>query len=193
MAARALRRNRVFCIEESVWDDPKGLTDRTSVLPTLETLERMRTVSEFVHRHAVSHDEFKRYLVWRTDTARTRTYGTVYLAFHGTSEGLRVGNKDVSLEELAELLGKLPDGVVHLGSCSVLHDEDDARRFLQSTGARMISGYERSVDWLDSAALDTAWLGYVAWYSQVGQAARYLKERYGSTIDHLKWKAVARK
>jgi len=39
-----LKLNRVFCLEESVWDDDKGLTDQASVLPTLELLQRMGAV-----------------------------------------------------------------------------------------------------------------------------------------------------
>lgn len=100
----------------------------------------------------------------------------------------------MSLDVLAQRLGRLPDGVVHLGSCSVLKgNEEAAQRLLQATGARVLSGYERDVEWLDSAALDTAWLGYVASHARLGDALRFFKSRYQSTIDHLKWLAVVRK
>lgn len=191
MPAGPLKRDRVFCLEESVWSDAKGLSDQTSVLPTLELLERMSVVSEFVHRHALGATEFDNYLEWRRSDRRVRTYGTVYFAFHGTPRGLSIGGSAVSLDLLAERLGSLAGGVVHLGSCSVLRqNEEAAARFLRLTGARMVTGYEREIDWLDSAALDTAWLGYVASHKRLGDALRYFKSRYRSIIDHLKWHAV---
>lgn len=146
-------RSRVFCLEESVWVESLSLTDQTSVLPTLEQLHRIGVLREFVHRHALSSTEFEDYLSWRRASKKLRNYGTVYLAFHGTRDGLRVGDKSVSLDLLAERLGDVSGGVVHLGSCAVLKGNDDAAtRFLEKTGARLLSGYERDVTWLDSAA-----------------------------------------
>jgi len=81
---------------------------------------------------------------------------------------------------------------VHLGSCStLLGSENAARAFLKTTGASMITGYQRDVDWLDSAAIDTVWLGYVAYYSRLGDAARYFKTRYASVLKYLGWQSVS--
>jgi hypothetical protein len=193
MAHSKLLLDRVFCLEESVWADRVGLSDQTSVLPSLELLQRMGTISEFVHRHAFGEAEFESYLRWRQKDRRARTYGTVFFAFHGTPSGLEVGNDQVSLDDLARHIGALPEGVVHLGSCSVLRRNEPAvQRFLDATGARLLSGYERDVDWLDCAALDTAWVGYIASYSRLGDALRYFNLRYASLISHLKWQAVER-
>lgn len=193
MPSSAPKRDRLFCLEESVWDDATGLSDQTSVLPTLELLQRMGMLSEFVHRHCVGNPELNAYLERRLSDRRMRSYGTLYLAFHGTGRGLDVTGGNLSLDVLAERIGTLQDGVLHLGSCSVLRgNRDAAQRFLRSTGARLVTGYERDVDWLDSAALDTAWLGYVAGYAKVGDALRHFRRRYASTIDHLKWEVVQR-
>ena len=185
-----VRLNRVFCLEESVWGD-ESLTDRASVLPTLELLHRSQQIERFVHRHVLGDRDFENYLSWRAEP-KLRTYGTIYLAFHGRPEGLCVGAAEpYSLDQLAAMVGSLPGGVVHLGSCSILQDnEEDASRFLKSTGARLISGYESDVAWLDSAALDTAWLGYIATYARLGDAERWFRQRYRSLIDHLRWKAI---
>ncbi|MEJ7785471.1 MAG: hypothetical protein WKF96_11755 [Solirubrobacteraceae bacterium] len=174
-----------------MWQDTMGLTDQASVLPTLELLQRMRSIDEFVHRHAYGYAEFESYIRARVRDPRARSYGTIYLAFHGTEDGLSVGNETLALDQLADLVGSLPGGVVHLGSCSVLRgDRDGARRFLRSTGADVLSGYESDVEWLDSAALDLAWLGYLAYYSRPGDAVRYFRRRYESSIKHLSWEAV---
>lgn len=184
-------RRRVFCIEESVWEQSLGLTDRTSVLSSLEQLHRIGVIREFVHRHALSSRELEGYLNSRRASRRLRNYGILYFAFHGTRDGLDVGGMLVSLDQLADQLGDVSGGVIHLGSCSVLNRSDDgAARLLEKTGARLLSGYEREVSWLDSAALDLAWLGYLADYEKLGNAIRYFCDRYASLIATLKWDYV---
>lgn len=188
---RPLKLNRVFCLEESVWDDDKGLTDQASVLPTLELLQRMGAVDRFVHRHCFGDREFESYAKRRSPDRMTRSFGTIYFAFHGSREGLEVGDETLSLDHLAGLVGQLPGGVVHLGSCSVLKgDPEAAKRFLSKTGAALLSGYERDVEWLDSAALDLAWLGYLGTYARLGDAVRFFRQRYGSVISYLNWERV---
>jgi hypothetical protein len=192
MAKRALRRDRVLCLEESVWDESLGLSDRASVLPTLELLQRLGVLDAFSHRHVYGKDEFERYLAKREVDRRVRSFGTVYLAFHGSAEGLDAGGHLYSLDALADHLGPLPGGVVHLGSCFVLKNNEAAgRRFLKRTGASLISGYQRDVEWLDSAALDSAWLGYLADPGRIGDIERRFRKRYASLIDYLQWGAVS--
>lgn len=189
MPTRPLNRKRVLCLETSSWRDK--FSDQISVLPALELLHRTGTIDEFVHRHALVAEEFDSYLGWRMMDRRVRTYGTIYLAFHGSRDGLWVGERAIPLAQLSETLGEVPAGVVHLGSCSVLKNgRASAEDFLRSTRAKAISGYERDVNWLDSAALDIAWLGYIAEYQSVGTAVRYFRQRYASLIEYLKWDAV---
>jgi hypothetical protein len=102
-----------------------------------------------------------------------------------------VGEEILFLDRLADPVGQLPGGVVHLGSCSVLQgDPEAAQRFLGKTGAALLSGYERDVEWLDSVVLDLSWLGYVATYARLGDAVRFFRQRYGSVISYLKWRRV---
>lgn len=186
-----LSRKCLFCLEESVWSHHLGMADETSVLPTLESLKRMGELDQFVHRHSFGLEEFERYLSLRQQP-EIQTFGTVYFAFHGSSNGLQVGRDDLNLNQLATMLGDFRGGVVHLSSCAVLKDREEAREFLKQTRARLISGYDRNVTWLDSIALDTAWLGYLAHYKDVGYAVRLFKDRYRSLIDHLRWVAYAK-
>ena len=174
--------NKVFCLEETMWWKDEGLLGRTSVLPTLEMLERLELL-KFIHRPVLSRDDFDAYLKVRR--RRNRSYRLIYLAFHGTESGLRVGDDDITLEELAEAIGPAPDAVVHLGSCSVLKGKKaQARSFLDATGARAVSGYSRDVDWVESAAFDQIFLSYLAYYEHTGTALRLLRERHsGSSVE----------
>jgi hypothetical protein len=187
VAPSKLKLNRLFCLEESVWEDELSMTDRTSVQPMLQALRAWGRVERFVHRPVLDVADLEGYLKLRREQADLRAYGLIYLAFHGSPEGLSVGDDAVSLERLAELLGRRCDGArVHLGSCSLLtNDEQAAKAFLKATGASMVSGYRSDIEWLDSAALDLAWLGYLADYERPGDARRYFTKRYASLVDSL--------
>jgi hypothetical protein len=185
-----LRHDRIFCLEESVWDERLGLTDVTSVLPTFELLQRMGIVDQFVHRSVYGAPEFASYMEARPKGRLLRSYGTLYLAFHGNRDGLSVGTETVNLDRLGELIGSFDGGVLHLSSCSVL-TEETAKRFLKSTGARLISGYNRRVSWLDSITLETALLGYLASSSELADGIREFRERYDSLIKYLDWVAYS--
>ena len=183
--------DRVFCLE-GAWD--RKLTDRSSVLPTLELLERLRTI-EFIHRDVGTVGELEHYLkLWQKQGKRHRV---VYLAFHGSPQGLYVSDDEdpVSLARLGELLGPAAeDAVIHLGSCSVLRQrEGDVQDFLRVTRARALCGYKTDVDWVNSAALDLIVLGTLASYPRVGDAFRHLgTARYASLVKDLGFQIVPR-
>src|SRR3954471_276534 len=112
------RWDRVFCLEGE-WQS--RLRDRSSVLPMLELLERLR-VLDFVHRDVGTPAELEHYLArWLQDTS-VKDFYVLYLAFHGSPAGLDAGGDDLfSLARLAAVLeGECADCVIHLGSCSVL-------------------------------------------------------------------------
>jgi len=69
----------VFCLEES-WG--KRLDDRTSVLPTLESLERLRSAT-YIHRDVGTEEELYHYL-GKWAQAGYRKHGVLFFAFlHG--------------------------------------------------------------------------------------------------------------
>jgi len=179
---------KIFCLETSMWDDDVGLPSRTSVLPTLELLERLDFAS-FIHRTVLHRADFDEYM--RIRRTRNRSYGLIYLAFHGSEKGLSVGDDDVSLEELAEAVGTATGAVIHLGSCSVLADRtEEARSLLDRTGARAITGFRRDVEWVECAAFDQILLSYLAWYERPGDAFRFLSDRHGKFAEYMDWTCV---
>lgn len=93
--------------------------------------------------------------------------GIIYLASHGRSNSFAFGNgntDELSLGELGEFLkNKLEDKVIHVSSCSFLDldDEDAVNKFVNVTRATFISGYTKSVDWMEALCLDLLWLNYL--------------------------------
>jgi hypothetical protein len=143
----------VFCLEGE-WD--AQIEGRESVLPILEVLEQLEVI-RFVHRNAHTTTELEHHIArW---TERGQSFDLVYMAFHGSRAGLSLSEgHDVARERLAILMEGAGKGAgIHFGTCSVLRRSDtDLEQFISATGARMICGYTRNVDWVDSAAFDLA-------------------------------------
>jgi hypothetical protein len=179
---------------EASWDN-ENLTDRASVLPTLELLERMGEI-DFVHRDIGTRAELEYYLErWLNEGL---PYYVLYLAAHGSDGDLLLSNRDggrVSLDFLGGQLADQLDGcVVYLASCSILSTEEErVRRFMKQTGARAVIGYTKDVDWTESAAMDLLVLSALAQYQQLERGLKRLESsRYRSLTRELGFEVVRR-
>ena len=88
-----------------------------------------------------------------------------FFAMHGEPSRLCLTDwESVPLAEVAELMAGRCDGRrLYFGSCSVLRASDAVLRdFLAATGAALICGYTREVDWVESAAFETVLLDVLA-------------------------------
>ena len=161
--AGATKHRGVFCIE-TVWYETE---DHTSMRPVLELLRDGYLRVPFVHRTAVTKDEFTFYVMeWLSLDARE--YPILYLGYHGERGSIDLGGKGYMDEtELGfhDVGVRLADGggcknrVVHFASCSTLDVEDeDVEVFLEGTGASAVSGYSETVDWVAAATFDMLYL-----------------------------------
>ena len=149
----------IYCLEGE-WDQP--VKDSQSVLPILDLLKRLDYL-DYVHRHVLTKRDLKHQLRKVLKTAAS-TFPVIYIACHGSEEGLDLGLDDITLSELATMMeGRLVDRVLHLGACSAMQRDDvDLRELARRTGARAVVGYEADVDWLESASFDLLVLGRLA-------------------------------
>jgi alkylhydroperoxidase family enzyme len=184
-AAGSMSWNGVLCLEASYG----ALDDRSSVLPMLELLERLR-VLKFIHKDVGTDAEMEHYLrLWLEDDS-VRDYYVLYLAAHGSPEGLQVSEQGTPFS-LARLAAALEGGcegcVIHVGSCSVMRQPREALdRFLATTGAQVISGYDSDIDWRQSAALDILYLGALAESTCLDEAYRKMRaDELSSLVTHL--------
>ena len=157
------KQRGVFCIE-TVWYETE---DHTSMRPVLELLRDGQHGVPFVHRTAITKDEFTYYLMeWLS--LDSREYPILYLGYHGEQGLIELGGKGyvdeiaLGLLEVGERLavgGGCKNRVVHFASCSTLDvDEEDVEVFLGATGASALSGYSANVDWVDAAMFDMLYL-----------------------------------
>jgi hypothetical protein len=166
----------VLCLEGE-WDDSK-LKDRSSVLPALELLERLELI-QFVHRDIGTCTELEHYLTrWHRERLN---YSVLYLAFHGTENGIEIVDApdgEATLDYLGGLLAdRLSNRVVHFGACAVMSAKPrKLERFLEQTGAKAVTGYREDVDWIDSMGWELQFLATLASYKQLGSAFTRLEE-----------------
>lgn len=148
----------IFCLETD-WSEVRRTP---SLQPMLELLRRCPLQIPFVHRNVVTIDTLDYYLAKWTQRGHDQ-YPILYLAFHGVEGEVQFGDlrrrsARVTLDRLGEVLkGKCEGRVIHFGSCATLGvSQRRLRRFIEETGALAVSGYERDIDWVRSALLDSA-------------------------------------
>ena len=141
----------IFCIE-GLWD--KDLRRKSTVRPILELLHNNEDIP-FIYRDCATVEELEFYAKQWT-LKRYRSFPILYLAFHGESNAIYVGDKPYSLDELGEKFeGRCHNSIIVFGSCSTL----DMRRsrlskFLDRTGALAVCGYRSDVEWLTATAFE---------------------------------------
>jgi hypothetical protein len=141
----------VLCLEGDWGKDP---LDILSVEPPLRLLEMQRYM-RLAHRNVNTIEELTYHISGMSYRKKPR-YEVLYLAFHGSKEGIEVGERTVSLQALAEELRQQEPGfVVYFAACAVLKaDAAELMAFCRNSGARAVAGYARDVDWTESAAFE---------------------------------------
>nr|MDT0662280.1 DUF6642 family protein [Micromonospora sp. DSM 115978] len=151
-----MARPGVFCVEGQ-WH--RDLNDRGSVLPTLELLERLGKI-RFIHKDAATRDELV-YFIDRWLLRQYADYRVGFFAMHGEPTKLCLTDRhSVDLDDISEqMAGRCEGKRLYFGSCSVLRASDARlQEFLAETGAALICGFTRDVDWVESAAFETVLL-----------------------------------
>ncbi|MYR07776.1 hypothetical protein GTV32_16360 [Gordonia sp. SID5947] len=149
----------VLCLEGD-WesDDP---TDRKTIEPALEMLERMGTF-KLHHRNVNTVQELWRHL-GNWDSRAFNDYRFLYLGFHGEPEILDIGGDPLGIDTLgAKLEGHCDDRVIFLSSCGALKSsEESLKKFCKKTGADAVVGYTENVDFVEAAAFEMILFEYL--------------------------------
>lgn len=182
----------IFCLE-SEWElsKSKKMRDRASMLPLLNFLEQSKGV-EYVFRNVASRSDLK-YYINQLGYKTYKNFHIIYLAFHGTSKALEIpAEKDNPLffSELADISnGGFQGKIVHFGSCRTLLTSDERiQGFKEQTGAKLISGYTKNIDFIRSSILDFAYFSELVDIQNVGAIEKRMKKRYDKLMDDLGFK-----
>lgn len=183
---------KIFCLETE-WNmsRTRKMRDRTSMLPLLTFLEESSKI-EFVFRNVASRNDLQFYL----SQLRYKTYDQfeiVYFAFHGITRSIDIPSEPehpLELTELAELSnGLLKNRIIHFGSCRTLNTSDRIiNGFKIASGARIVSGYTKTIDFVKSSILDIAYFSEIQRSSKVHTLKSRIHRSYGSLATELGFK-----
>jgi hypothetical protein len=112
------------------------------------------------------------------------------LAFHGIKNQIFIGDEAYSLEKIAATFeGRLEDKMIHFGSCKTLSiDEDQAKYFLEVTGAKAISGYGKNVDFISSTVVDILFFEVCQKYERIHYIKQNMNKHYSELCSDLDFK-----
>lgn len=190
-----MSRGGVFCIEGQ-WE--RDMTSRGSVLPTLELLERIQSI-RYIHKDVATAQELMYYLD-RWTLKQYDDYKVGFFALHGEPERLLLTehnhhDNSVELDEVGEALaGHCKNRRIFFGSCAVLKAPERALTdFLDRTGASLICGYTKVVDWVEAAAFETVLLDRLVNGRRVDSAESTMRSaRFAAFANHLGFRVVYR-
>ena len=151
----------IFCIE-TVWLED---ADQTSVRPILQFLKDSYLDVPFIHRTALTMEEFV-FQLERWTELEAPDYPILYLGYHGDAGNISLAEgydgilNQVTFEAMSDQLAQVcMNRVVHFSSCCTLDLETQtANTFLAQTEASAVSGYTMEVDWIQSLAFDLMYL-----------------------------------
>lgn len=150
--AKSIKNPDIFCLE-SLWETNPNL-QRKSVYPLLQVLQMEYNIN-IAHLNCNTVEELSHNL-----KLAYKNYGILYLAFHGRPGNIIVQENIISLDMLADMMGrKFRNCGVHFATCETLNIPRNAiNNFIEKTGVSFVSGYRKSVYWMPSAAVDLVYL-----------------------------------
>lgn len=180
---------KIFCLEGE-WQE-KDLRKKQGISSMLQFLHDNCNI-EYVHRKLSTVESFLNYLQ-SLKRGNLKKYDIIYLAFHGYSNNIYIAKgHELSLEELAEQTeGLFVDRVIHFGSCKTLFtSERRLLEFKEATGARLISGFTKTIDFVDSTLLDIAYFTHLQDVVHVGSIERRMRSQYPDLCGRLGLKFI---
>ena len=144
--------NKIFCLETE-WDQSKhDLNMKSAVLPLLEFVENNYN-SNVPHafRQVATEADFTYYIEHLLEQSY-KCYDFVYLCFHGAASKIYFANNtELSLKSFAEKYPSIFDGrTVHFGCCYSMLDEEEVLNFKAETKAQLVTGFKKSVSFMES-------------------------------------------
>ena len=169
----------VACLE-SFWT--YNVENRLSVGPVLELLGKSNgTRSVILTCNTIDELKFNLEIV-----KHMKEYRILCLAFHGYPGGICLPDLHIDMETLASFMGKdFRNWVIFFDSCRTINvGKDRIFDFISATEAKMVIGYKREVNWLDSAALDLLILNWLQLYKDMRKFWKRFRRVYGDMVGH---------
>lgn len=146
-----MKNKGIFCLEAKWYDD---LRKRSSVKPILELLE-INSHIPYIHADCATKAEFYFFLK-KWALKKYDGFPVLYLAFHGSQNGIWVSDTFITLDEISiKLKNRCSNRIILFASCGTINiDTKSLQKFLTTTAALAICGYKLVVPWIQSTALE---------------------------------------
>lgn len=172
----------IICIETEWQITKKGNRLNLNSEPLVKFISEMNGIP-FIYRRVATRSEIQYYLNQFSKKEYTCKYDMLYFSFHGQTHSIHLeGEKeDISLEELIDIGGSVFENrFVHFSSCrTLLGSTAVAQSFKDKTGAKLLSGYTKSVDGELSAIHDIALLGEYLKRIHMAAVVNNMKKNFG--------------
>ncbi len=141
----------------------------------------------FIHADCATKTEFEFFLD-KWSLQQYDSHPILYLAFHGSENGIWISNEFVTLDEISSRLeNKCSGRIILFASCSTMNiDTRHLKKFLELTGALMICGYKLVVPWLQSTAMELLILSALQENSFDGRGVKAIKRKLDSISEMFK-------
>ncbi len=190
--------HNIICLEAE-WEYSEQSPNNRFSLNTLPMLNWLKEAyeCEVIYRRFRTKSDLKYYLdYFRIHTEEGfNKYDVIYFACHGEKKGLWIEGHSVPLTTLAKWAkGFFKDKVILFGSCRTMSNKIDSKHFKRDCQALMISGYQISVDAMDSSIADIAIMNDLLSQEEF-DVDRYtdreseFNQRYESLLDALHFHA----
>lgn len=157
--------HNIICLEAE-WEYSEQNPKNRFSLNTLPMLNWLKEAydCEVIYRRFRTKSDLKYYLGYFRTHAKGddeeedfNKYDIIYFACHGEKKSLWIEGKSVPLTTLQKWAkGFFKDKVIHFGSCRTMSNKIDSKHFKRECQALMVSGYQKSVDAMDSSIADIA-------------------------------------
>ena len=188
--------HNIICLEAE-WEYRNAQSNKFS-LNTEPLLNWLRTFHgcDIVYRHIINKQDLQYYLDYFASHKREfKKYDIIYIACHGKHHAISLEGKDgdIDLSELNTMAkGFFENRIIHFGSCKTLANLDEVKRFKEGCGAKLVSGYEISVDAMTSAIADAAFFNEIMNYQNIGifknDTTCLFRKKYESLLNELKFR-----
>ena len=166
---------KLFCLECVKTVDESA---ESKIFPLLEQLVKNHSIVN-VYKAVDSIEDFEESLnTLLYEDRNFKDYDLLYFICGGTENEIIVNDYIYTLEEIAELFeGKLKGKILHFANSKTLNlDSETAQYFLDVTGAKAISGYDKPIPIL-STILDNLYFSLYQEYDDVVDLVEILFEK----------------
>lgn len=190
--------HNIICLEAE-WEYSERNPDNRFSLNTLPMLNWLKEAydCEVIYRKIRTKSDFKYYLDYfrSHEEEEFEKFDIIYFACHGEKKSLWIEGQTIPLTTISEWAkGFFEDKILHFSSCRTMSNKIDSKHFKKDCQALMVSGYQVSVDAMDSSIADIAIMNDLLSQEDI-DIERYtnkeseFNQRYESLLDALHFHA----